>query len=60
VLINLTYKGNTNSDEFTALIGKGVTFDTGGYNLKPTGYMEDMYCDKLGACTALAVFDYIV
>mmetsp|Transcript_40686 Transcript_40686/g.29316 ORF Transcript_40686/g.29316 Transcript_40686/m.29316 type:complete len:136 (+) Transcript_40686:855-1262(+) len=33
-----------------ALVGKGVTFDTGGLNLKPTGFMEDMYGDKGGAC----------
>ena len=36
-----------------ALIGKGVTFDTGGLNLKPTGFMEDMYGDKNGACAVL-------
>lgn len=26
-----------------AFVGKGVTFDTGGLNLKPTGSIEDMY-----------------
>ena len=36
-----------------ALVGKGVTFDTGGLNLKPTGYMETMYGDKNGACAVL-------
>jgi len=36
-----------------ALVGKGVTFDTGGLNLKPTGYMEDMYGDKGGACAVI-------
>ena len=36
-----------------ALIGKGVTYDTGGLNLKPTGFMEDMFGDKNGACAVL-------
>ena len=36
-----------------ALVGKGVTFDTGGLNLKPSGYMEDMYGDKGGACAVM-------
>ena len=36
-----------------ALVGKGVTFDTGGLNLKPTGYMEVMYGDKGGSCAVI-------
>lgn len=36
-----------------ALVGKGVTFDTGGLNLKPTGYMEDMYGDKDGSAAVI-------
>ena len=48
------YKGNAESDEIDlALVGKGVTFDTGGLNLKPTGFMETMYGDKNGACAVL-------
>ena len=48
------YQGNPeHTDIDMALIGKGVTFDTGGLNLKPTGYMEDMYGDKNGACAVL-------
>ncbi len=42
VIVN--YQGNPeSSDVDLALVGKGVTFDTGGLNLKPTGFMEDMY-----------------
>lgn len=33
-----------------ALVGKGITYDTGGLNIKGTGYMEDMYGDKGGSC----------
>ena len=48
------YKGNADSDDVDlALVGKGVTFDTGGLNLKPTGFMENMYGDKNGACAVL-------
>lgn len=47
-------------NSFTALIGKGVTFDTGGNNIKPTGFMEDMFADKGGACSAFASFTKLV
>lgn len=52
--IYLTYKGFPSSKEHTILIGKGVTFDTGGLNLKPTGSMETMRDDMSGAATVLA------
>lgn len=34
-------------------VGKGILFDSGGYNLKPRGAIEDMQLDKAGAGTAL-------
>ena len=37
-----------------ALIGKGVTFDSGGLSLKPTDGMVDMKCDMAGAAAVLA------
>ncbi len=37
-----------------ALVGKGVTFDSGGINLKPTGGLEDMKCDMSGAAAVAA------
>ena len=36
-----------------ALVGKGVTFDTGGISLKPSGDMHEMKYDMSGACAAL-------
>ncbi len=36
-----------------AFVGKGITFDSGGYNLKPTKYIEDMKTDMAGAVAAL-------
>ena len=48
------YKGNPDSDEVeTACVGKGITYDTGGLNIKPTGYMEKMYGDKGGSCAVI-------
>jgi leucyl aminopeptidase len=37
-----------------ALVGKGVTFDSGGLSLKPSSSMEDMKCDMTGAAVVLA------
>jgi leucyl aminopeptidase len=37
-----------------ALVGKGVTFDTGGINLKPTGSLEDMKVDMAGGAAVAA------
>lgn len=55
VLIISSYTGNPKSKDHTILIGKGVTFDTGGLNLKPTGGMETMRGDMAGGAVALAV-----
>jgi len=38
-----------------ALVGKGVTFDSGGYSLKPTDGMLTMKCDMAGAATVLGI-----
>jgi len=38
-----------------ALVGKGVTFDTGGISIKPATAMDEMKYDKSGACTVLAL-----
>ncbi len=55
-MIVVEYKGDINTNEYSALIGKGITFDTGGNNLKPTGSMEDMFMDKGGACAVFSAF----
>lgn len=53
-LVWVEYRGNFASKAWDwALVGKGVTFDAGGYNLKPTGGMEDMKCDMGGAAAVL-------
>ncbi|RED13298.1 leucyl aminopeptidase [Pontivivens insulae] len=49
-------KWNGGGDEAPlALVGKGVTFDTGGISLKPAGGMEDMTMDMGGAGTVAGV-----
>ena len=59
-MLIIEYKPLVNKNEFTAIIGKGVTFDTGGNNLKPTGFIEDMFADKGGACASFASFQKLV
>ncbi len=52
-MVFLEYKGNPKSKKKIAFIGKGITFDSGGLNLKPTGYMETMREDMAGSATVL-------
>lgn len=54
-LIMLEYKGAPQSKDLTMVVGKGVTFDTGGLNLKPTNFIEDMRTDMGGAAAALGL-----
>ncbi len=53
-LICLEYNGNPKSKERVALVGKGITFDTGGLNLKPQAGMETMRDDMSGGAAVLA------
>jgi leucyl aminopeptidase len=55
VLIMIEYRGGPRKSPVTALVGKGVTFDSGGQNLKPTGSIETMREDMAGAAAVLAV-----
>lgn len=52
-LVVLEYHAKKKNAPTYVFVGKGVTFDTGGYNIKQTGYMETMYTDKAGAMVAL-------
>ena len=53
-LVQLEYHGGAAEAPRLALIGKGVTFDSGGLSLKPTDSMLTMKCDMAGAATVLA------
>lgn len=51
--IVLEYSGGKKGDNPLVLIGKGVTFDTGGINLKPESGMDEMNMDMSGAAAVL-------
>ncbi len=53
--LHFTYKPKGKAKKKIALVGKGVTFDSGGLSLKPPGAMETMKCDMAGAGTVLGV-----
>lgn len=54
-VIILTYHGNKRKKTTdVCLVGKGVTFDTGGICIKPTARMTEMIGDMMGAATVLA------
>jgi leucyl aminopeptidase len=52
--IVMTYKGDPSSKELLALVGKGITFDTGGTSIKPAEKMEDMKYDMSGGAGVIA------
>ncbi|GAB7140949.1 hypothetical protein RsTz2092_09060 [Deferribacterales bacterium RsTz2092] len=57
--IIMKYKGNHSTARHIALVGKGVTFDSGGTNLKPSDAMDDMRCDMAGAATVFGIVSMI-
>jgi leucyl aminopeptidase len=52
-LIVLEYQGQTKKEKPVVLVGKGVTFDTGGISLKPSPDMDEMKYDMCGAASVL-------
>lgn len=56
-LIVMRYMGNTESNEILGLVGKGLTYDTGGYSLKPNDSMKDMKSDMGGAASVIGVMN---
>ncbi len=52
-LIVLKYEGGPRGQKPYALVGKGVTFDTGGISLKPAPEMDEMKFDMCGAASVL-------
>jgi leucyl aminopeptidase len=57
--IHMTYTPPKKPKRRLALIGKGVTFDSGGYSLKPSSAMEDMKIDMSGAAAVIAAMGAI-
>ncbi len=60
VLIELSYQGDPSSIEQEVWIGKGVTYDTGGFTLKTPDSMETMRGDMAGAAAVLAALEAVV
>lgn len=52
----LEYDGGKKDERPVVLAGKGIIFDTGGYNLKPTRFIEGMHSDKSGAAAIIGIF----
>ncbi|MES2766677.1 MAG: leucyl aminopeptidase [Bacteroidota bacterium] len=53
VMIIMKYNGGKSGDAPFGLVGKGVTFDTGGYSIKPAAGMGEMRMDMHGAATVI-------
>ena len=58
-LIRLSYKGRGGEGYDLALVGKGITFDTGGISIKPAANMEAMKADMTGAASVIAAMGAI-
>ncbi|MFN0001713.1 MAG: leucyl aminopeptidase [Pseudohongiellaceae bacterium] len=53
VLIVMHYQGTVATERPHVIVGKGITFDTGGISLKPGGGMDEMKFDMCGAASVL-------
>jgi leucyl aminopeptidase len=56
-LIVLNYQGKDDKSRPIVLVGKGITFDTGGISLKPGLHMEQMKFDMGGAASVIGAFE---
>jgi leucyl aminopeptidase len=58
-LVIMRYNGGEEGEAPIGLVGKGVTFDSGGLSLKPSSGMLDMKCDMAGAATVVGAMKAI-
>jgi leucyl aminopeptidase len=58
-LIRMRWRGGPADQAPAALVGKGVTFDTGGISIKPRELMEQMKFDMCGAATTIGVIEAV-
>lgn len=59
-IVHLRYAGTSKSKKKLALVGKGLCFDTGGYNVKTGDFMYNMHRDMTGSAVALSLFRAMV
>lgn len=55
----LRYRGGDSTDKGMALVGKGITFDSGGISIKPAAGMDEMKGDMAGAATVIGAMQAI-
>jgi len=58
-MILVNYKGGPVSSKPIALVGKGLTFDSGGISIKPAPKMDEMKFDMCGAATVLGLMNAV-
>jgi leucyl aminopeptidase len=58
-LIILEYKSGKKNAKKLALVGKGITFDSGGISIKPAARMEEMKYDMAGGATVIGIMRVI-
>lgn len=59
-LVIMEYKGSKNrNDKPVVLVGKGMTFDTGGVSIKPSAKMDEMKYDMCGAASVFGVMKFV-
>ena len=58
-LIHLTYKPKKKAAKKVVLVGKGLTYDSGGLSLKPSDFMVSMKSDKSGGCAVLGIINTV-
>lgn len=58
-LVRMSYHGRGGDGYDLALVGKGITFDTGGISIKPAANMEAMKADMTGAASVIAALGAI-
>lgn len=59
-MIVLQYNGGKKDEQPYALVGKGITFDTGGISIKPAAGMDEMKYDMCGAASVLGTLKTVL
>ncbi|XP_050438807.1 cytosol aminopeptidase-like isoform X2 [Adelges cooleyi] len=57
--LEMTYSGGSKDDKPIVLVGKGVTFDSGGISIKPSSAMGEMRADMMGAANVVSAISAI-
>lgn len=57
IFLELTYNGDSSKSQPIALVGKGITFDSGGISIKSPGKMDEMRADMSGGAIVVATIN---